>query len=60
MEAIQEYLGGIVLGFSGTFLMLLWKGYTALMKRIKDIEEKQIAMQGEIDLNTALDEERAK
>ena len=59
MEAIQEYLGSIVLGFSGTFLTLLWRGYGSLMRRIKTLEEKQIKMQGEIDLNTALDNERA-
>jgi len=60
MELIQEYIGGIVLGMAGTFLTLLIKGYTSLMGRIKKLEERQIEMQGELDLNTALDKERAK
>ena len=60
MEAIQEHLGAIVLGSSGTLLTLLIRGYSTLMTRIKKIEENQIKMQGEIDLNTALDKERSK
>ncbi len=60
MHEIQEYLGQIVLGLTGVFLTAGITGYKSLMARIKKLEETQIKMQGEINLNTALDKERSK
>ena len=60
MEVLQQYIGEILLGLSGTFLTMFIKGYNNLMSRIKKLEDNQLKMQGEIDLNTALDEQREK
>jgi len=60
MEIFEAYIGEIVLGSAGSFLAAGIAAYKALMRRIKIIEETQIRQQGEINLNTALDKERAK
>ena len=58
MAEIQQYVGEIVLGLSGVFLTALIVGYRSLMKRIKTLEENSIKLEGKIEMNTALDNER--
>ena len=58
MELLQQYIGEIILGLSGTFLTIFVSGYRSLMKRIKTLEEDNIKLHGKIELNTALDNER--
>lgn len=57
---IEEHIGAIILGSSGVILTTLITSIRSLVNRIKKLEEHQLRMQGEIDLNTALDNERKK
>ena len=60
MEMLQQHLGEIMIGLSGTFLTLFIKGYQSLMGRIKKLENDQIKLRGLLDTNTALDEMERK
>ncbi len=59
-EMIDEYLGELMSGLGAALLASGVAGYRSLFARIKKLEETQIKMQGEINLNSALDHERAK
>ena len=60
MEVLQQYIGELVTGSFVAIIVGIIGVYKALVARIKKVEETQIRQQGEINLNTALDKERAK
>ena len=57
---IEEYIGRIVLGSSGTIIGLLIWGIKAIYSRIRKLEDRVLKLESGLDLNTQLDKERAK
>lgn len=58
MELLQQYIGEITLGLTSTFITIFVKGYQSLIGRIKKLEDSVLKLKGDLDMNTALDNER--
>jgi len=57
---IEQYIGEIVLGSSGVIITLVIGGIKAIYSRIRKLEDRVLKLEGDLHLNTKLDEARAK
>lgn len=56
---IEQYIGEIILGSSGIIIASIITGVRSVFARVKKLEERIIKLEGALELNTALDKERA-